>query len=133
MPRTLYRKRATQTVVAVQLALETTGFQYMKWGSLQTCKPGDWIVDDHGDVHTVDRESFARTYRAVSRGLYLKTSHVWAERAAGPGHIATKEGATAYATGDYLVANESDGGDAYAVSAERFEAMYERVPPAADQ
>ena len=39
----------------------------------------------------------------------------------------TKEGATHYRVGDYLVSNERDGGDAYAITADKFEAMYERA------
>ena len=39
----------------------------------------------------------------------------------------TKEGATHYRAGDYLVFNEEHGGDAYAVAAAKFEAMYKRV------
>lgn len=126
--RLQYRKRGGQTVVAVQLALETSGFTYRKWGGIQTCKPGDWIVDNDGDVYTVDRESFARTYEQVGRGTFAKTAPVWAEVAGEAGEVRTKEGTTAYAPGDYLVYNEEGGGDAYAVAREKFEAMYERVP-----
>ena len=44
--RLKYVKRSDQVVVAVQLALETTGFTYRKWGGVQTCKAGDWIVNN---------------------------------------------------------------------------------------
>ena len=37
----------------------------------------------------------------------------------------TKEGATHYERGDYLVFNEEDGGDAYTVAKADFERMYE--------
>jgi hypothetical protein len=123
--RRKYRKRADQAVVAVRLALKTRGFTYEKWGETQACKAGDWLVDNNGDVYTVDAATFARTYREVGRGSYVKTTPVWAEVARADGHVNTKEGATHYRAGDYLVANEEDGGDAYAVKAAAFEAMYE--------
>ncbi len=120
-----YRKKKASRVVAVQLDLETPGFTYEKWGSTQTCKPGDWLVDNDGDVYTVDAETFSRTYRAVSPGVYEKVTPVWAEMAQEAGRIATKEGVTHYQAGDYLVYNEPDGTDGYAVEAETFEKMYE--------
>ena len=125
--RLKYVKRPTQTVVAVQLALETKGFIYRKWGAVQRCKPGDWIVDNDGDVYTVDRSTFKRTYRKVRTGSYRKTTPVWAEVAAVAGSVKTKEGMTHYRRGYYLVFNEKHGGDAYAVSAKDFKAMYKRA------
>lgn len=125
--RSKYVKRADQTVLAVQLALDTAGFTYRKWGATQTCKAGDWIVNNDGDVYTVDAETFARTYRQVAAGGYLKTTPVWAEVATVAGKVKTKEGETHYTAGDYLVFNEDHGGDAYAVSAQKFNAMYERA------
>lgn len=123
--RRRYRKRAGTAVVAVQLDLDTAGFTYRKWGGEQVCKAGDWLVNNGGDVYTVDRETFARTYRAESPGLYRKIAPVWAEIADSAGSVRTKEGATHYQAGDYLVFNEESGGDAYAVTARSFEAMYE--------
>lgn len=123
--RRRFVKRASQSVVAVQLALDTAGFTYVKWGAAQRCKAGDWIVNNGGDVYTVESETFARTYRHVEGGSYVKVTPVWAEVAAEAGVVATKEGATHYAAGDYLVFNEASGGDAYAVSKAKFEAMYE--------
>ena len=41
--------------------------------------------------------------------------------------VLTKEGVTHYRAGDYLVFNEEHGGDAYAVAAGKFEAMYRRA------
>ena len=125
--RLRYVKRADQSVVAVQLALETTGFTYRKWGGVQTCKAGDWLVNNGGDIYTVDRETFERTYREVGPGTYVKTTPVWAEVALVAGSVQTKEGVTHYRVGDYLVFNEERGGDAYAVSADKFEAMYRRA------
>jgi hypothetical protein len=123
--RRQYVKRQTQFVVAVQLDLDTTGFTYKKWGDTQTCKRGDWIVSNNGDTYTVDRESFARTYRLSGPGTYVKSAPVWAEVASAAGSARTKEGATHYEAGDYLVSNQEDGADAYAVSKAEFERMYE--------
>lgn len=125
--RRKYLKRANESVVAVQLALDTVGFTYEKWGGVQQCKPDDWIVNNNGDVYTVDRETFERTYRQVGVGTYVKIAPVWAEVAQEAGSVQTKEGVTHYLPGDYLVFNEEHGGDAYAVSADKFKAMYERT------
>ena len=126
--RKKYVKRANQSVVAVQLALEGAGFTYEKWGGTQSCKKGDWLVDNDGDVYTVDANTFERTYARVGDGKYVKTAPVWAEVAQSSGRVQTKEGSTEYQPGDYLVFNQEDGGDAYAVSARKFEAMYEPAP-----
>jgi hypothetical protein len=123
--RVRYVKRAERGVVAVQLALDTAGFTYRKWGGIQTSKAGDWIVNNEGDIYTVDRATFERTYRQVEKGVYVKITPVWAEVAREAGSVQTKEGVTHYQAGDYLVFNEEQGGDAYAVSADKFEAMYE--------
>lgn len=123
--RRRYRKKADQFVVAVRLRLDTAGFTYRKWGGEQRCKPGDWLVDNQGDVYTVDGEAFAKTYRRVSPGIYVKTTPIWAEVAALPGSVPTKEGRSHYGAGDYLVYNNPDGTDAYCITAAKFEAMYE--------
>ena len=60
--RRKYLKRADQTVIAVPLAFETSGFAYEKWGSTQHCKPGVWNVQNHDEVYTV------RTVFVVSSG-----------------------------------------------------------------
>jgi len=123
--RQKYVKRDDQAIVAVQLVLETPGFTYTKWGGTQTCKAGDWIVNNAGDTYTVDRETFARTYREVGAGTYVKITPVWAEVAQEAGRITTKEGTTEYEAGDYLVFNEEDGSDGWAVSADKFLSMYQ--------
>ena len=123
--RRTYVKREAQGVVAVQLDLVTQGFTYEKWGGTQMCKPGDWIVNNAGDTYTIDRASFARTYQATGPGNYVKISPVWAEPATTAGDVGTKEGRTHYKAGDYLVYNQADGGDAYAVRKEDFERMYQ--------
>jgi hypothetical protein len=112
------------TVVAVQLNLKTAGFKYRKWGALQTCKQGDWIVDNGEDVYTVDQKSFRRTYRSEGRGSYRKITPVWASVAEQKGSVKTKEGETHYKAGDYVVSNNRDGSDSYAVAAADFKKMY---------
>lgn len=123
--RRRYRKRPDQSVVAVQLDLDTAGFTYKKWGAEQRCKQGDWIVDNNGDIYSVDREVFEKTYRMVKPGAYVKTTPIWAEKATEAGKVKTKEGESHYKKGDYLVSNNEDGTDAYCISAEKFESMYE--------
>ena len=125
--RRRYVRRPDRPVAAVRLALDTDGLVYRKWGGDQRAQPGDWLVDNDGDVYTVDAEVFARTYRAVADkgpGAYIKTTAIWAERAEKAGDIPTKEGATHYEAGDYLVWNSEDDADRYAISAEKFEEMY---------
>jgi hypothetical protein len=125
--RAKYRKKPGERVTAVQLDLETGGFEYRKWGGLQVCKQGDWLVDNRGEVYTVDQQVFADTYRQVSEGRYEKTGAVWAEVAESAGSIRTKEGITHYEAGDYIVDNDEAGQDRYAVSRETFQSQYEAV------
>jgi len=123
--RRKYRKKPTSFVTAVQLDLDTEGFVYNKWGGQQLCKRGDWLVDNNGDKYTVSHKTFLKTHQLVSPGVYVKSSPVWAEVAEKAGKVKTNEGETAYQAGDYLVHNNEDGTDTYAVSAEKFESMYE--------
>jgi len=120
-----YRRRERTFVTAVRLELDTDGFAYQKWGGTQRCKRGDWLVSNRGDVYTIDAETFERTYQIVSPGLYEKVTPVWAEVAAEPGTILTKEGSTGYLAGDYLVFNAPDRKDGYAMKAETFRQLYE--------
>lgn len=120
-----YRKRRDQFVTAVQLKLDTPGFVYQKWNGEQHCKQGDWLVDNGGDVYTVDAEVFETTYRQLSPGVFIKKTPIYAERATRNGRVKTKEGESEYHAGDYLVSNNADGSDTYFISAEKFEAMYE--------
>ena len=122
-----YVKKQVSRVVAVPLELETEGFTYRKWGGTQSCKAGDWLVNNDGDVYTVDRDTFANTYRQVSPGIYEKVRPVWAEVAQQSGQIETKEGMTHYKAGDYLVYNNENRSDGYAVTASKFDEMYEQV------
>jgi hypothetical protein len=120
-----YRRRERTEISAVQLSLNTDGFTYEKWGGTQRCSAGDWIVDNQGDVYTVAAESFARTYRCVGPGRYVKHARVWAEQATGSGTVTTKEGSTRFSAGDFIVHNARDGSDGYAMTKERFHALYE--------
>jgi hypothetical protein len=123
--RRKYKSKPTSFVTAVQLDLDTQGFAYNKWGGPQVCKRGDWLVDNAGDKYTVAEEAFARTYEFISPGVYKKSAPVWAEVADKPGKVKTSEGETAYVAGDYLVSNNQDGSDAYAISAEKFRELYD--------
>jgi hypothetical protein len=125
--RRQYRRKADQFVVAVQLDLDTEGFTFRKWGGEQRCESKDWLVDNDGDVYTVDRDTFARTYTKVAPGHYLKTTPVWAERASAAGSVRTQEGTTHYQAGDYLVSNDPEGKDSYAIASDKFLATYEPV------
>jgi len=123
--RRKYKQKPTSFVTAVQLDLDTEGFVYNKWGGRQACKRGDWLVDNNGDKYTVAQESFAKSYKFVSPGVYTKAAAVWAEVADQAGKVRTSEGETAYKAGDYLVSNNQDGTDAYAVSAKKFRELYD--------
>ena len=127
MKRTKYRKREQQVVTGVQLNLDTDGFKYNKWGGLQLCRAGDWLLDNNGECYTIGEESFRKTYEEISPGRFVKTAAVWAIETRQCGSVKTNEGYTEYVEGDYLVANNEDGSDAYAVSKEKFEQMYERI------
>ena len=120
-----YQKKPDQYVVAVQVDLDIDGFTYKKWGGVQKCKKGDWLVDNAGDIYTVDRSVFEKTYKMVESGRYVKVTPVWAEVAATKGSVKTKEGESHYEPGDYIVYNNPEKTDAYCTRAEKFEAMYE--------
>ena len=125
--RKRYRKRPGAFVIAILLNLDTDGFTYRKWGGEQSCRAGDWLVDNNGDTYTVRHDTFAATYVQESPGIYRKESIVWAEVAKCAGEIATVEGITQYEAGDYIVFNNEDGTDGYAVATEKFDEMYEPV------
>lgn len=125
--RQAYRKISSATVVAVQLDLDFSGFNYVKWGNEQHCNAGDWLVNNDGDIYTVDKEVFAKTYSEVGTGQFRKIGEVWAEQATSAGAIETLSGKTDYLPGDYLVSNNPDGTDAYAMTSQAFNRMYQKV------
>lgn len=120
-----YRRRPGNEVVAVRLNFDTDGFDYRKWGGVQRCKRGDWIVNNRGNLYSVDADTFAATYREVRWGLFRKITPVFAKRAEQAGEIRTQEGVSQYAAGDYVVYNDRDGRDGYAIPAHEFERLYE--------
>lgn len=122
--RRRFRKRADQFVIAVQFDLDADGFVYRKWGGRQRAKRGDWLVDNNGDIYTIDRKVFAKTYERLRPGTYLKITPVWAEVATRSGTIKTKEGRSSYKRGDYIVYNNKNGRDGYCITASKFKAMY---------
>ncbi|VAW57434.1 hypothetical protein MNBD_GAMMA07-2335 [hydrothermal vent metagenome] len=120
-----YKKKPDQIITAVQLSLDTTGFDFQKWGAKQHCKQGDWLVNNKGSTYTIDQQVFAKNYQPLTPGTYIKTTPIWAEIAKQNGWIKTKEGKSHYNAGDYLVHNNEDGTDTYRINANKFEAMYE--------
>jgi hypothetical protein len=123
-PRRRYRPRRDRFIYAVQLDLDTPGFWYRKWGARQRCKRRDWLVSNDGETYTIDAKVFARTYRRVRPGTYVKITPVWAERAGRAGSIRTKEGRSRYRAGDYIVFNHRNGRDGYCMTARKFKSLY---------
>ena len=120
-----FRRRHNRPVTAVRLSLDTEGFTYRKWGGEQRCKPGDWLVDNAGDVYSVDAGVFERIYRPSAPGQYVKVAPVWARVADAAGAVKTNEGVSHYEPGDYIVCNDEGGSDAYCMRAGKFESLYE--------
>jgi len=125
--RKRYKKRPKFYVIAVQFDLDFDVFKFQKWGGNQKCKPGDWLINNDGDVYTVDKEYFRNHYQMISPGVYNKIGEIWAEVAAEAGTIKTKEGSTDYKSGDYLVFDRPEGGEGYAIAKLKFERWYEEV------
>ena len=123
----LYKRKKNRIVTAVQIDLDTDGFSYLKWGGEQRCHARDWLVSSDHDCYTIANDSFLKTYRQVSPGRYEKHTLVQARQADSAGSISTREGQTAYATGDYLIENGADETDTYAISELRFHELYEPV------
>ena len=123
-----YQKKANQIVVAVQINLDLDDLLYRKWGDQQKAKSGDWLVNNNGNVYTIDEQVFDRTYQQVSPGLYKKIAVIYATVADQSGSVETLEGRTHYLPGDYLVYEQPEQQDgAYAISKDQFESMYEEV------
>ena len=120
-----YRKKSEFYVTAVQIDMELESFNYTKWGGKQSCKAGDWLVNNNGEVYTVEKNYFAIHYQQVSPGVFNKIGQVWAEEASEDGILNTIEGKSEYSTGDYLVFDRKKGGQGYPVKKAQFELMYE--------
>lgn len=123
--RKRYKKRSKFNVTAVKMDLDFDGFVFQKWGAEQKCQPGDWLVNNNGDVYTIDKDYFKDYYQIVSQGVYEKVGEIWAEQAKQDGTIKTKEGHTNYLAGDYLVFDREQDGEGYAIKKPVFERMYE--------
>jgi hypothetical protein len=119
-----YRRRPSQFVTAVRLQLDIDELRFRKWGGVQRAKRGDWLVDNDGDVYTVDARTFRRTYKRLSPGVFLKKTPLYARVATSGGSIATQEGSTRYRRGDYVVFNDRSGRDGYAISRTKFRKLY---------
>ncbi len=124
--RRKYRRKAGTRVTAVRIDLDLVAFTYRKWGHENRAEPGDWILNNAGDVYTVKAAEFDRTYRTVSPGVYEKVVGIWAREAEATGTVETLEGKTDYVAGDFLVYDHEDGPPRYAISATKFHEMYER-------
>lgn len=120
-----YKKKARQAIHAIQIDLDLISFNYRKWDDIQTCKSGDWLVENNGDVYTIDQQVFADTYRQTGPASYQKVAPVWARQVDEDGSVKTKEGRSHYRAGDYIVANHEDASDAWCMSPEKFDSMYE--------
>jgi hypothetical protein len=121
-----YRRKPGKPISAVRLSLETEGFTYQKWGGEQTCKQGDWLVCSFdGETYTIDAETFAKTYEECGQGVFYKTQGVWAAEAQEPGAIETKEGQSEFSYGDFIVFNNQDRTDGYAMKRSKFYDLYQ--------
>lgn len=116
--------RKPNKIFALQLTEPKT---YQAWGGTQHAKVGDWWVNNNGEEYSIDQESFAKTYTRIEADIYTKTGDVWAYVATEAGKVKTEEGFTEYEKGDYIVANNPDGTDAYANTAEYFNKAYVEV------
>ncbi len=122
---TRYSRREQTNVTAIKIDMETDGFTYRKWGGEQIVRPGDWLVDNNGDVYTVDGEAFEATYTKVSQGIYTKTGHVWAREAESDGQVQSTSGFTQYHAGDMVVFRDEREIDGWAMSKADFATLYQ--------
>ena len=111
-------------VTAIQLDFDNVTLTYHKWGNDQKAVSGDWIVNNYGDVIAVNREIFARSYRAIGNGQFLQTGHVWVKQTIEPGTLQTKNGKINYQAGDHLVFNDPEGNHGIVVKANVFSEYY---------
>lgn len=120
-----YRKKATHTVFAIQASIKGNIY-YEKWDHNQKATEGDYLVDNEGDVYTVEKVTFESTYTEVGDHRYAKTALVKAEQATESGKIRTLEGLSSHNAGDYIVHNPRQG-DVYVVPQNEFESVYEEI------
>lgn len=111
-------------ITAVQLKFSKAELAYEKWGGPQHAKEGDWLVDNQGEVYTIEAESFEKTYEAIGEGRFIKFAPIWAEQATSANSIVTKEGESFYSAGDYIIYNNEDGTDGYCITADLFKELY---------
>jgi hypothetical protein len=64
-----YRRKERTHTTADRLDLDTDGFTYQKNRESRS------VVDNHGDVYTVDVNTLAYTYSEISPGVYEKTAY----------------------------------------------------------
>ena len=114
--------RKPNKVTAIQLEGDLT---YLKWGGEQKAHKGDYLVNNNGDVYTIEKQSFNKTYKWVVSNSYSKFGSVWGFEASYDGAMSTKEGISEYKRGDYIVFNNEDETDGYCIKAEKFKDMYE--------
>ena len=122
-------------ITAIPLAfdgMDTLRYHKAGWGpDEQNAGLGDWLAQaPDGDVYTIAAPVFAATYAPVpgSPGRYQKFGTVEAQRAGAPGTLATLEGSTTYAAGDFIVRGPK--GDVWAMSEAKFRARYVISDPA---
>jgi hypothetical protein len=111
-------------VTAIQIDFDKVSFTYHKWGSDQKATSGDWIVNTNGDIFTVPREIFARSYKMIGHGQYLQTGDVWVRHTIEPGFLKTNNGKVNYKAGDYLVFNDPEGNHGIVVKPNIFTEFY---------
>ena len=126
---TKYYPKAHNTVKAMPINLPNVEVNYEKWGGAQQANQGDWLVNRGDEFYTVEQSSFNDTYRCIEGNTYLKIAPVWAEIAKENGKIKTKEGESHFSAGDYLVYNDQNKKDGYAIKNTLFNDLYSEEKP----
>ena len=121
LPRGARRYRGTAVVRAVRLTAPRV------WrtgrGSELSAAAGDWLVSDGAEEWTVAAEVFARSYRALPDGRYVKDADVWAVRADRAGEVSTLEGPVRNEAGDWVLRGVD--GELWTVTDAYFRSHYE--------
>lgn len=92
-------------------------------GSIMSASAGDWLLDDGTARWTIDDHVFRATYTLVVEGKYRKVVPVRGRRMTESAIIATLEGPSKAAAGDWLVRNPA--GDSWPVTDEEFRRRYD--------